>query len=167
YIRNEASDNTIGGTAAGAGNTIGFNGGTGILIQFAGTTGNVVQGNFIGTNADGDNYGNRNGIWILSGASNNIIGGSAAGAANTIGHNTEQGLILQNTGTSNNTIQGNFIGTNAAGADLGNGAIGVRILFGPSNNTIGGSGVGEGNTIGFNVDGIQVANQGASPTGNQ
>ncbi|MEL6610904.1 MAG: CSLREA domain-containing protein, partial [Bacteroidota bacterium] len=167
YVRNAASDNTIGGTAAGAGNTIGFNGGTGILIQFAGTTGNTVQGNFIGTNADGDNYGNRNGIWILGGASNNSIGGSAAGAANTIGHNSEQGLILQNTGTSNNTIQGNFIGTNAAGADLGNGAIGVRILFGPSDNTIGGSGAGEGNTIGFNVDGIQVANLGASPTGNQ
>ncbi|MEM8556742.1 MAG: Ig-like domain-containing protein [Bacteroidota bacterium] len=166
-IRNAASDNTIGGTGAGEGNTIGFSRGSGVVIQFAGTTGNTVLGNFIGTNAAGANLGNRRGVFIASGAANNVVGGSAAGAANTIGFSAEEGVRLQNEGTSGNHILGNYIGTNANGDDLGNGFHGVNMLVGPSNNTIGGTGAGEGNVIGFNdFEGIQMGNSGASPTGN-
>ena len=51
-----------------------------------GTTGNVVQGNFIGTNAAGTTgLGNANvGVDIASGASGNTIGGTASGAGNVI-----------------------------------------------------------------------------------
>src|SRR5207253_701561 len=48
-------NNTIGGTAAGAGNVISGNASWGVLIDQAGgsSTGNLVQGNFIGTDAGG------------------------------------------------------------------------------------------------------------------
>ena len=48
-----ASNVTIGGTAAGAGNVISANGNSGIWITGAGTTGVVVQHNFIGTEVTG------------------------------------------------------------------------------------------------------------------
>jgi uncharacterized repeat protein (TIGR01451 family) len=77
----------IGGTAAGAGNVISGNGQYGVVVS---TTGNTVQGNFIGTNAAGTAVlGIQTiGIGILSNANNNLIGGTAAGAANIIAFHT-------------------------------------------------------------------------------
>ena len=49
----EASDATIGGTAAGAGNVISANGNWGVWITGSGTTGIVVQSNLIGTDVTG------------------------------------------------------------------------------------------------------------------
>ena len=51
-IGNGAAGKTIGGTATGAGNVIVGNA-DGIDLENAGTTGNLVQGNYIGTNAAG------------------------------------------------------------------------------------------------------------------
>ena len=48
-----ASGNTIGGTAAAAANVISGNNGSGISIVNAGATGNLVEGNYIGVNKDG------------------------------------------------------------------------------------------------------------------
>ena len=48
-----ASDNTIGGTVAGAGNVIAANNGQGIEVFGGGSPNNLIQGNFIGTNATG------------------------------------------------------------------------------------------------------------------
>src|SRR5262249_57302876 len=45
--------NTVGGTAAGSANVISGNGGAGVYIQGAGTSGNVVLGNRIGTDVHG------------------------------------------------------------------------------------------------------------------
>src|SRR5262249_57671427 len=45
------SSTLIGGTAAGAGNVISGNNGRGLHMHDAGTTGTLVQGNKIGTNA--------------------------------------------------------------------------------------------------------------------
>ena len=72
-----AANNTIGGTAAGAGNVISANGNYGIWITGAGTTGVVVQHNLIGTDitgtaALGNGY---SGVQIDSGAANNTVGG--------------------------------------------------------------------------------------------
>src|SRR5262249_60252271 len=47
-----ASNNLIGSTS-GAGNVISGNTGAGITITDSGTTGNLVQGNYIGTNVAG------------------------------------------------------------------------------------------------------------------
>ena len=52
--------------------------------------------------------------------------------------------------SDDNLVRGNYIGTNAAGANLGNGADGVRMLANSDRNKIGGLAAGEGNTIWFN-----------------
>ena len=78
------------------------------------STCNVVEGNFIGTNAADANLGNLSCVSII-GRSGNTIGGTTA---NVIGFNTivviEQGCV------QSNLIAGNFIGTDAGGDKLGN-----------------------------------------------
>ena len=113
---------TIGGTTAGARNVISGNTGDGVDISGSGSTGNVVEGNFIGVNAAGTAaLGNANGVGtfsggvvIESGASDNTIGGTTPGARNVISGNAFAGVFLN--GVSANVVQGNFIGTDVTGA---------------------------------------------------
>ena len=79
-----ASGNLIGGTAPGAGNIMSASG-TGVSI-FLGSENNIVQGNKIGTLADGTTAAGNIvcGVFIASNASNNLVGGSEAGAGNVI-----------------------------------------------------------------------------------
>ncbi|MBB6086704.1 beta strand repeat-containing protein [Wenzhouxiangella marina] len=160
----DATDNLVGGTAPGAGNTIAFSGGNGVLAETAGTTGNALIGNFIGTNATGDDLGNAgDGIRLRGGSSGNIVGGAAAGEGNTIGFNVF-GVTLEDAGTTGNILLGNFIGTNAANdQNLGNGFHGILVRGGASDNVIGAAGAG--NTIAFSTaDGVFI--QGKGTTGN-
>lgn len=152
--------NTVGGTAPGAGNVISGNRLDGVLLGSFQTTGNFVQGNFIGTDATGSfaipNLGDGVRIDV---ARNNVIGGSEPGARNIISGNgvNASGTGLGNgvsVGSTGNIVRGNFVGTNAAGnSALPNLLNGVTV--GGTNNTIGGTNVGEGNVIAFNrLDGI-------------
>ena len=68
--------NTIGGTTFGAANIIGFNTNAGVLISTS--TGDLVLGNWIGTDAFNDKMGNGVGIEIY-GSSGNSIGGTVGG----------------------------------------------------------------------------------------
>ncbi|MBD2048868.1 DUF4347 domain-containing protein, partial [Coleofasciculus sp. FACHB-64] len=118
-----APDNTIGGTAAGAGNVISGNV-EGIAIQGTEATGNQIQGNYIGTQADGTSaLGNTShGVVVRSDAKNNTIGGTTAGAGNTIAFNNGDGVFVDtNFGTViNNGILANAIFSNSGlGIDLG------------------------------------------------
>ncbi len=155
-------------TAAGAGNLISGNGGDGLSIGDTGTTGNLIQGNLIGVNSTATStIGNgAQGIWIGNGAQSNTIGGTVAGAGNVIGGSTYAGIELNGSSTSNNIIQGNFIGTNSSGTvNLGNSIDGILVTNSASNNTIGGTVSGAGNTIAFNGrDGIRIESTAA--TGN-
>ena len=142
-----APNNTIGGAAAGAGNVISGNGRYGIFIPTGGATGNVVQGNLIGTDVSGTaDVGN-----VLAGvrinlAEGNTIGGTEAGAGNVISGNDTEGVEITAHG---NLVQGNLIGTDVNGtADLGNALNGVRIAG--QSNTIGGTEAGAGNIISGN-----------------
>src|SRR5262249_31034509 len=152
FIALAASGNTIGGTTPGARNVLSGNRGSGVWIEGAGTTGNVVAGNFIGTDVTGTAaLAHRIGVRIIVGGRGNTIGGTSAGAGNVISGNVDSGVWIQGAGTTGNVVAGNFIGTNADGtAALGNGADGVLIDGGASSNTIGGPTPDTGNVIAFN-----------------
>src|SRR5262249_46653467 len=146
------SNNTIGGTTPGAGNVISGNQGLGgILIQSAGTSSNVVAGNYIGTDASGTaKLGNATaGVTIELGASGNTVGGTSSAARNVISGNAARGVDIEGSGTTGNVVQGNLIGLAADGKSLGNGTTGLQIIDAPGN-TIGGTAAGAGNVISGN-----------------
>jgi hypothetical protein len=150
-----ASNNTVGGTAAGARNIISGNSGNGVIV--GGTTvGNLVQGNFIGTTVTGSNAlaNLSNGVIINFGSLNNTIGGTTPAARNIISGNNANGIRCD---YHPNQVQGNFIGTKSDGVGaLGNGSNGVFLNF-VGGNTVGGAAGGAGNTIAFNGgDGVLV-----------
>ena len=165
HFFNGADTNTIGGVAAGAGNVISGNAGAGIYFEDAGTDNNVIQGNFIGTDNTGTvALGNSsNNININSGAGNNTVGGSAAGAGNIIADSGNDGITIWGGTTTGNIVQGNYIGTDTSGTiNLGNSAVGVVVSGGSNNNIIGGTGAGEGNTIAYNNDtGVSIRDFGS------
>jgi Bacterial Ig-like domain (group 3)/Right handed beta helix region len=146
-VQGSASDNTIGGPAAGLGNVISGNRRDGVDFFGATVSGNVLEGNFIGTNADGDSaIGNGNdGILIAAGASGNLIGISSvndpasAQKRNVISGNARNGIEITDPGTSGNMIADNEIGTNADGtaAIANRGTGGVLLENGSSSTVIG------------------------------
>jgi hypothetical protein len=153
---NNMTGTLIGGTAAGAGNVISGNTGDGIFF-FAGSM-NQVQGNFIGTDWTGTQaLGNGQDGVAISLAQDNTIGGTASGAGNVISANGGSGVSISGASAQANVIQGNFIGTDqSATINLGNAVNGVTVAGG-SNNTIGGTAPGAGNSIAFNGnDGVLV-----------
>ena len=144
-----ASGNTIGGTATGAGNVISASAGVGIRLLVASST--TIQGNRIGTNAAGSaDFGNESGgIDILDGA-NNTIGGGAADSENVISGNGFSGLNINGSPSTGNIVKRNLIGVQANGVSaLGNDLDGVAIGSSAGNTTVGGA-AGEGNLIAFN-----------------
>ena len=131
-----ATANTIGGTAKGAGNVITGNVKDGIALNNVQET--LIQGNWIGTDSSSTTkLGNGNdGIEISDGATGNTIGGTIAGAGNVIASNADDGTELDN--AQQTVIQGNWVGTDPAGdGSLGNGAVGILIADGGSDNVIG------------------------------
>ena len=160
-----ASQNTIGGTASGSGNTISANSQNGVYISDSGTTGNLVEGDFIGTDPTGAHaLPNSIGIIIQNGATNNTIGGNSSSARDLISGNDGDGVHINGGGTSGNLVEGDYIGVNASGlAGLGNRNNGVFILGGASNNTIGGLGSGSGDVISGNgQNGVDISDSNTS-----
>ncbi len=212
-INMKTADNIVGGASPTDRNVVSGNTNHGVYIKTATAIGNVVQGNYIGTNSAGDGavpnslhgvtvegapgteildnlisgnnghgvyltgldttgtYVLRNtiganeattarldnvsdGIRLEGDSSGSVIGG--IGDGNVISGNTQHGVNAKS--SSNNTIQANWIGTNATGSlDLGNGMSGFSSdALGSSSNLIGGSVPGEGNTIAFNGEGVTL-----------
>ncbi|MGD1019491.1 MAG: M12 family metallopeptidase [Verrucomicrobiia bacterium] len=147
-----ASSNMLGGTTSGAGNLISGNANYGIYLGGAGTDGTFIEGNLIGVDATGA-FAVPNafdGVYVYGGAQLTRIGGTAPGARNVISGNFGRGVGIFDPGTKNNSVQGNFIGLNAAGSvAVGNGYTGVNIGNGCQSNTIGGA-IGVRNIISGN-----------------
>jgi hypothetical protein len=148
----DAINPIIGGTVAGARNVISGNRLEGLDIVF--TDGGTVQGNLIGTRADGTgDLGNgRKGIYIVAGGV--VVGGSGS-AANVVSGNTDVGIhVNYSNETAPNQVLGNVIRLN----DLS----GVYVSD-------------DGATVGGNLifqngqDGVEIrsAAQGTRITGNQ
>ena len=126
-----------------------INGFNGYAISLQSGAGNLVTGNFIGTNAAGMAASANSWGIVIGNATNNTIGGTTPAERNVISGNTNDGINFLTTAATGNLVQGNFIGTNAAGTlALGNGGYGIGI--GSSNNTIGGTAAGAGNLISGN-----------------
>jgi parallel beta-helix repeat protein len=116
----------------------------GIVLNTAG--GNIVAGNFIGTDPSGAvAEGNgQDGILIgiyggQSQSNGNTIGGTSTAARNIISGNGMTGIDIQP--SDGNIIEGNFIGADATGTIALSTSAGFRsgvFIFGGSNNTIGG-----------------------------
>jgi parallel beta-helix repeat protein len=146
-----SAGNLIGGTSTAARNVISGNGWSGVFVFGSLSTGNLVQGNYIGTDTNGSvalpNAGD--GITVL-GASANTIGGAVTGAGNLLSGNSMGGLNMKGPGADGNQVQGNFIGTDASGRfALGNTFSGITILNGTSN-LIGGATLEARNVISAN-----------------
>ncbi len=157
-LADASTGNTIGGTAAGAGNLISGNAYNGIQVFNSGTTGNVVEGNLIGTDITGTvAIPNATGVSIDSFASGNTIGGLTAtpgtGAGNVISGNSGAGI--SDSGGSN-LIAGNLIGLSASGTvAVANDSDGIDVFAG--GDTIGGVAAGAGNVISGNSgDGLVI-----------
>lgn len=161
-VENDASDNIIGTNGDGngdssEGNIIAANQSSGVLIDDAGSTDNVVAGNTIGLDVSGASIlaNSSHGVSIIRGL-NNIIGTNGDG----IGDADERNLISGNDGSgvflhiraADNRIAGNYIGTDATGTvDLGNGNDGIRVQNGSNNNIIGTNGDGNGDANEGNI----------------
>ena len=124
----------IGGTATGDGNIIAANPTAGIGL-YAGTTGALIEKNLIGTNLTGSvALGNGTGILIDGGSFNNTIGGTAAGAGNTIAFSTGSGVDVDATAGDGNEIRLNSIFSNTGlGIELGTGVSDTGPQAGPNN----------------------------------
>ena len=154
-IFNNGTGHVIGGTNAGAGNVIAGNGGADIWLAGTNVNNVTVRGNFIGLNAAGT-AGVTNladGIYLLNGASGNLIGGTSTNARNVISGNKQYGILIAGPGTSSNSVLGNFIGTDFTGTNtVGNGSIGIGITTNASANMIGGAVAGAGNLLSGNTN---------------
>ena len=175
-VDNQAISNQIGTTDAGGGNVISGNSQWGVYISDAGTTCNVVANNFIGTNVAGTYPvpNTNNGVDIVSGATNNTVGGTTAAARNLISGNLHEGVLIGFAGTANNVVEGNYIGTDVTGRAFLTSSQqidGVYVGLGAGSNTIGGQNPLVGlNTPAWNVisgnavNGILVTDSGTTGT---
>ena len=166
----DASNNRIGGSDEDDGSADGVVASRNVIVAKTGiivaggigaASNNIIRGNFIGTRANGSEPSgepNSGGAILLANATNNFIGGDAAGAGNVLA-NYATGILIFGTRASSggNTVQGNFIGTNAANDPfLGNFQGGILIAPPSTNNVIGGDSPARGNVIGRCGVGIEI-----------
>jgi parallel beta-helix repeat protein len=162
----------IGGSTPESRNIISGNDSAGIYISGPKTSVNTVNGNYIGTNANGDVpiIYNGSGILVNKGATNNTIGGVTG---NVIAAHPRSGIRIEDQQTNGTVVLGNFIGTDATGEitdpdgtpqsgdEFANSESGVRIIDSP-NNLIGGTIAGARNIISGNYDGgVQISGENA------
>lgn len=133
---NHAKANVVGGAAPGSRNIISGNADFGLWIGDHGTSGNLVQGNFVGLNQGGSGPlpNTFTGMYIIHGAQSNLVSG------NVFSGQPSEGLRIEGAGTSHNTIQGNYFGTDSTGTvAVPNGFAGLTVFGGASSNLLGGA----------------------------
>jgi CSLREA domain-containing protein len=114
----------------------------GILVE---SPGNFIEGNFIGTNADGTVAVPNFMAGVFLSASNTTVGGSTTAARNLLSGNTD-GISIKDASAAN-TVEGNFIGTNAGGTTpIANAVWGIFV--GNSQNNVFRDNLVSGNALG-------------------
>jgi hypothetical protein len=157
------ADNRVGGIASNAPNVISASTNFGIEIV-APATATRVAGNRIGTNPAGTAaLANGTGLRITGGSTDNIIGGTTTAERNLISGSQQYGIRLMDTGTAQNTVEGNYVGTTADGTGALSNGIGIRLENGPTQTTIGGTTAEARNVISGNAAaGIQMLGTGTA-----
>ena len=143
----------IGGDSPSERNVISGNLSAGVFVFGASET--TISGNSIGTNSSGmAALGNGGGGIALSISSGTVIGGTAPGSGNVVSGNVGSGLFVV---SAEVLIEGNRIGTNAAGsAAVPNTGSGLECFFG-NGLVVGGTQPGAGNLISGNtIAGIRI-----------
>jgi len=162
-IRQFSYANTIGGSSPGERNVISGNAVDGISLN--GGTGNphdnLIEGNYIGVDRTGATAlpNGQNGVQIVNGGFANIVG-----PGNIISGNGQHGVNIWTTGTIENMVRGNYIGTDSTGtAAIPNTLNGVFLNSGATANEIGGDLPGEGNLIsGNDFYGVRISGTGTN-----
>ncbi len=160
-----AGSNRVGGSSpAFIGNLISGNLATGITIEGADATANIVVGNLIGTDADGTNRlaNGLDGVLLGAGTANNRIGGLFTRERNIISGNDGHGIRISGEELQparDNIIRGNYIGTNVTGTSpVHNAGSGLHLAGFTRNTAIGGEAAGAGNVISGNTThGVAIA----------
>jgi uncharacterized repeat protein (TIGR01451 family) len=165
YLRG-AGGVIVGGTTIAERNVVSGGRSDGITAE---TAANLIQGNYIGTDASGTaTLGNRgSGLVLDNGGS--TVGGTAPGAGNLISGNAQAGINIHFSAPTapGNVVEGNLIGTDKTGTlAIPNGGDGVNIGNGGGggfNNTIGGTTPAARNIISGNVgNGISSGGTGSA-----
>jgi hypothetical protein len=123
-------------------NIISGNAGNGVSLTGTFTNGNAVVNDRIGLAAGGNSaLGNGgDGVLISGQSSSNFIGYASSGYNNVISGNKTWGVYISDPNTDNNTVENNYIGTNAAGtAAVPNADNGLDIVNSAAGNTVGGT----------------------------
>ena len=161
-----SNDNLIGGLTPATRNIISGNGNSG--IEWSTSSGNRIQGNFIGVGSDGaaaiPNGGS--GIVVGSFTSRFTIGGDDAAdgatdgtvhARNVISANAGSAIFLGGSGFGGATVQGNYLGTDSTGTLARPNSNGIDTNI-ANNAVVGGATAGAGNLISGNTNqGIAVS----------
>ena len=157
-----STSNTIGGSPAARNVVSGHVNGI-YFYAFPGTVSfnafNTAKSNYIGTDITGmtavpNTYG------LVINSQFDTVGGVNAADRNVIAGNQIGMQVLQ----PQDTVQGNYIGLNAAGQPLGN--FGNGVLLSVPGASIGGTAAGAGNVISANGNGIVVTASGTTIQGN-
>jgi CSLREA domain-containing protein len=130
--------------------------GAGVCLQNEGD--NQVYGNFIGIRATGTAAvaGNGDGVRITNGEFN-LIGGDTPAERNVISGNTDNGVNIIGDGTIENSVEGNYIGTDKDGLHELPNAIGVFIGDFTGGNIVGCEVLNGDNVISGNTTaGVQI-----------
>ena len=154
----------VGGTTAASRNVVSGNVNYGIRFRAGNGTGNVAQGNSVGTNPAGDAPVPNAHFGISVEAPDVVIGGAGAGEGNLVSGNGTVGInVFSTTGA---VVKGNRVGTDATGTfAIPNGSDGI--VIGANSSTVGGVAPGEGNTIAYNLGaGVEVQGLTGALTGN-
>ena len=127
---------TICGSAnfCGGGDPVGIN-------ETNNASGNIIQGNLVGTNSSGTAaLGNNQAGVSIDGATNTIVGGAAAGVANTISFNGTNDVQIFDAGANGNQIKRNTIQGTGANNDVGI-SVGVISNTALTGNTLSGNAI--------------------------
>jgi len=184
YLDPTADQNTIGGNTPEERNVISGSGGPGVEIM--GGDGNVVKGNYIGTDASGTTAAPNGwaGVEMYYGAKGNIVEGnlisgnhewgvrirlegSLAVSGNVVKGNRigtdasgtaalPTGVKITGSGADGTVVQGNYIGVDAAGTAAVANEVGISIEDGAQNNTV------RGNVISGNGFGVFISGSGTN-----